>query len=87
VLPQRVVSLKPGDPARTVGLLGAAAQLSDHFRARSHPFVKVVRRQPTIDHRSHQVDVVLAVDPGAVAGLGGICVSGTRNVDPAVVRS
>ncbi|WP_204315414.1 hypothetical protein, partial [Stenotrophomonas maltophilia] len=53
VLPQRVVSLKPGDPARTVGLLGAAAQLSDHFRARSHPFVKVVRRQPTIDHRSH----------------------------------
>ena len=87
VLPPRIVTLKAGDPARTSGLLAAAAQLSDHFRGLSHPFVKVVRRQPVIDHRSHQVDVVLAVDPGPVAGIGGIGVSGTRNVDPAVVRS
>ncbi|QCI63580.1 outer membrane protein assembly factor [Phreatobacter stygius] len=87
VLPGRVVSLKANEPARTASLLAAAAQLSDHFRSRSHPFVKVIRRQPTIDHRSHQVDVVLAVDPGAVAGIGGIGVTGTRDVNPAVVRS
>jgi translocation and assembly module TamA len=87
VLPPHLLSLKPGDPARTEEVLQAAAALSDHFRDRSHPFVKVGRRQPVIDHPSRTVDLTLVVDPGARAGLGGIGVSGTRDVDPAVVRS
>jgi len=87
VLPPRLVSIKPGDPARTEDVLGAAATLADHFRDRSHPFVKVGRRQPVIDHPSRTVDLTLMVDPGARAGIGGIGVSGTQQVDPAVVRS
>lgn len=87
VLPPRVVTLSPGDPARTADVLQAAAALSDHFRDRSHPFVKVGRRVPVIDHPSRTVDLTLVVDPGARAGIGGIGVSGTKQVDPAVVRS
>jgi translocation and assembly module TamA len=87
ILPPRVVTLKPGEPARTTSVLAAAAELADHFRDLSHPFVKVGRRQPVIDHATRSVDLVFVVDPGAKAGIGGIGVSGTRNVDPAVVRS
>jgi translocation and assembly module TamA len=87
VLPDRIVTLKAGDPARTAGLLAAAAQISDYFRDRGHPFVKVVQRRPVIDHRTQTVDVELAVDPGPVAGIGGIGIAGTREVDPRVVRS
>jgi len=87
VLPPRLVTLKPGDPARTAEVLQAAAALADHFRDRSHPFVKVGRRVPVIDHPTQTVDLTLVVDPGAKAGIGGIGVSGTQQVDPAVVRS
>ncbi len=85
--PARTVSLKAGDPARTAELLSAAAQVSDYFRAQGHPFVKIVRRAPTIDHPTQSVDVALAVTPGPLAGLGRIDVKGTETVDPAVVRS
>jgi translocation and assembly module TamA len=86
-LPPRVVTIAPGDPARTADVLKAAAALSDHFRDRSHPFVKVGRRSPVIDHTARTVDLTLLVEPGARAGIGGIGVSGTKQVDPAVVRS
>lgn len=87
ILPDRMIALKPGDAARSASLLAAAAQLSDHFRDRGRPFVKVVRRAPTIDHRSRTVDVVLVVTPGPIAGIGRIDLVGTKDVDPAVVRS
>ena len=86
-LPARVVSLRAGDPALTASLLEATARLSDHFRDRGHPFVTVERRAPVIDHRSRTVDIGLVVAPGPMAGLGYINVSGTKDVDPAVVRS
>lgn len=87
VLPPRLVTIKPGDPARTSSVLAAAAQLADHFRDRGHPFVKVSRRVPIIDHRTQTVDLVLLVDPRQRAGLGTVTVRGTQAVDPAVVRS
>ncbi|WP_252511341.1 autotransporter assembly complex protein TamA [Phreatobacter aquaticus] len=87
ILPQRVVPVKAGEPARTSSVLNAAAELSDHFRDRGHPFVKVSRRVPIIDHRTQTVDLVLLVDPRARAGLGRTAVKGAQTVDPAVVRS
>lgn len=87
ILPARVVALAPGDPARTADVLQAAAAVADHFRDRSHPFVKVSRRAPLIDHAARTVDLTLLVDPGTRAGLGAIGVSGTQAVDPAVIRS
>ncbi len=81
------LGISPGDPAATPAILGAATRLSDQFRNAGHPLVKVGRRQPVIDHRSRTVDLVLTVDPGPVAPLGQIALSGTKDVDPAVVRS
>jgi translocation and assembly module TamA len=87
ILPERVVRLAEGDPAPTSSVLAAAARISDRFRERGHPFVKVVRRAPVIDHRTRSVDLVLTVDPGPVARLGPVAISGTRDVDRSVVRS
>src|SRR4029077_14636035 len=58
-----------------------------HFRARGHPFAKVVQRDPVVDHRSKTLAVTLVVDPGLRAGIGSVAVRGTRDVDPAAVRS
>ncbi len=79
--------LAVGDPAATPAILAAATRLSDQFRSAGHPFVKVARRQPVIDHRSQTVDLQFTVDPGPIAVLGNIAVTGTTDVDPAVVRS
>jgi translocation and assembly module TamA len=87
VLPPRTVGLEGGEPAATAAVLAAAARLSDRFRQRGHPFVRVSRRAPVIDHPSRMVDLGFIVDPGPVADLGQITVTGTRAVDPAVVRS
>lgn len=86
-VPERVVGIRGGEPAATATVLAAASRLSDRFRERGHPFVKVKRRQPVIDHRTQAVDLDLTVDPGPVATLGRITVTGTEAVHPAVVRS
>jgi translocation and assembly module TamA len=82
-----IAGLSAGDPAATSAVLAASARLSDRFRGEGHPFVKVSRRAPVIDHRSRLVDLALVVDPGPVATLGPVMVTGTRAVDPAVIRS
>ncbi len=87
VVPPRTVGIEGGEPAATATVLAAAARLSDRFRERGHPFVKVSRRAPVIDHPSRTVDLGFIVDPGPVADLGPITVTGTRAVDPAVIRS
>jgi translocation and assembly module TamA len=87
LLPPRGLGIEGGEPAATATVLSAAARLSDRFRERGHPFVKVGRRPPAIDHRDRTVDLTLTVEPGPVATLGRIAVTGTQDVDPAVVRS
>ncbi len=87
VVPHRTIGLQAGDTASTAAVMAAAARLSDRFRERGHPFVKVARRPPVIDHRDRTVDLVLTVAPGPVATLGPVAVTGTREVDPAVIRS
>ncbi len=87
VVTPRVLGLQGGEPAATSAVLAAAARLSDRFRERGHPFVRVSRRAPVIDHPSRTVDLGFIVDPGPVADLGPIAITGTRDVDPAVVRS
>jgi translocation and assembly module TamA len=84
---QRVVGLEGGEPAATAAVLAAAARLSDRFRDRGHPFVKVSRRPPVIDHRDRTVDLALIVEPGPVATLGPIGITGARDVDVRVIRS
>jgi translocation and assembly module TamA len=86
-LPQRVVKLEPGDPARAADLRAAQARMVDHFRAQSRPLAKAVSIDPVVFHPARIMDVAYTLDPGPVAPIGDIAVSGTQNVDPAVVRS
>jgi translocation and assembly module TamA len=86
-LPQRVVKLQPGDPARSADVIAAEARIVDHFREKSHPFAKVVSRAPVVIHPEQAMDVTLRVRPGPTAGFGAITLSGAEGVDHAVVRS
>lgn len=87
MLPRRGLGIEPGDPASTASVLAAAARLSDRFRERGYPLVKIGRRAPVIDHRDASVDLAFTVDPGPVATLGPVIITGAKAVDPAVVRS
>lgn len=87
VLPARVVKLDPGAPGRAGDILAAEARIVDHFRAMGHPFARVVSRKPVVDHPALAYEVTLTVEPGPVAGIGPIAVSGLGTVDPAPVRS
>nr|WP_210278691.1 autotransporter assembly complex family protein [Microvirga flocculans] len=86
-LPQRVVKMQPGDPARSADILAAEARVVDHFRAQSRPFAKVRHLEPVVFHPARVMDVTLGVDPGPRAGIGTIAIQGAEGVDPAVVRS
>jgi len=86
-LPPRLLARDEGSDAASATVLAAEARIVDRFRNGGHPFVKVVRRDPVVDHRSNTLDVSFAIDPGPKATLGDIVVRGTENVDPAVVRS
>lgn len=87
VVPPRVLRVRDPEPARSTTVLAIEARLVDRFRDLGHPFVKVVARHPVVDHRSKTLDVTFLVDPGPQAGIGGVTIRGTRDVDPAVIRS
>ncbi|WP_230530175.1 autotransporter assembly complex protein TamA [Microvirga roseola] len=86
-LPPRVVKLEPGDPAQAAELRAAQARMIDYFRAQSRPLARTVSIDPVVYHPIRVMDVSYSLDPGPVAPTGPITVTGTENVDPAVVRS
>ncbi|MCP8937872.1 autotransporter assembly complex protein TamA [Alsobacter sp. SYSU M60028] len=86
-MPQRVIGLNPGDPAHSADILAAQSRMVDRLRDLSHPFAKVSRLEPVVDHPAGAMDVTFTVTPGPVARLGPITMSGLTTVDPAPVRS
>jgi translocation and assembly module TamA len=87
IIPARVVKSVPGDPARAADIRAARAAVIDHFRAKSHPFAKVIDTKPVVYHRLRVMDVVIVLDPGPKVPFGSATVAGKTGVDPAVVRS
>jgi translocation and assembly module TamA len=87
VLPAGVTRVEDDVPARSATVLAREAQIVDRFRARGHPFAKVVTRDPVVDDAAHAMDVTFTVSPGPVAGLGPVAVSGAPGIDPATIRS
>ncbi len=85
--PAKTAGLEPGTPATSVALSAAQVKLVDELRAQSHPLAKVTELRPVVDHAAAVMDVGMTVDPGPWAGFGAVSVSGTEDVDPAVVRS
>ena len=86
-LPSKIIGLTPGDPARAADLRAAQARMVDYFRAQSRPLAKAVSIQPVVFHPARLMDVAFALDPGPVAPIGEISITGAENVDPAVIRS
>ncbi|GJD99377.1 autotransporter assembly complex protein TamA [Methylobacterium isbiliense] len=86
-LPPRLTRVAEEEPARSATVLAREARIVDHLRGEGHPFAKVVRREPVVDHAARTLDVTITVDPGPFATLGAVTVRGTRDLDPAVVRS
>ena len=86
-LPPRVIGLPAGNPASSGAVTAAQSRIVDHFRELGHPFAKVTRLSPVVDHPARAMDVTLVVAPGPVAGIGAIGISGLETVDEAPVRS
>ena len=87
VLPPRIVKLAPGDPARSADIKAATARISDWFRSRSYPLVRVLPPSPVVDHASLTMDLTLEVDTGPPAGIGEVIVKGPQTFPQEVVRS
>lgn len=86
-VPEDAFPLGPGDPATSASILGAQANLVDYYRAQSRPFAEVVDVDPVVDHPSAAMDLTVRVEPGPVAGIGPIAVSGAPNIREPVIRS
>jgi translocation and assembly module TamA len=86
-LPQGILRLAAGDPARAADLRAANARLADYFRGRSHPLVKAASPRPIVDHATLTMDVTFAVDPGPKAGFGEVSLTGPESFDPAILRA
>ena len=86
-LPPYILKLAPGDPAVTAGIRSAVARISDWFRSRSHPLVKVDPPAPVVDHAAQTVDVTFLVDVGPRAGIGQVSIKGPETFPQEVVRS
>jgi translocation and assembly module TamA len=83
----RVLKLQPGDPARANAIRDMQSRIVDALRAKSYPLAKVTEAKAIIHHPQQQVDLLVKVDSGRRGGIGEITITGTRNLDPAVVRS
>jgi translocation and assembly module TamA len=86
-LPQRVVALKPGDPAVAGAIRAAEARIVDYFRKQGRPLAKIQSVAPVVDHAQDVMDVTLTADPGSVASFGEATIHGPETFDPAIVRS
>jgi len=86
-LPQRIIGLKPGDPAAATELRATQARIVDYFRKQGRPLAKVASIAPVVDHAHHWMDVTITVDPGPIATFGEATLVGPTNFDPSIVRS
>jgi translocation and assembly module TamA len=86
-LPDRVIALRPGDPASADAIRGAEARIVDFYRSRSRPLARIAKIAPVVDHPAHAMDLTLTVEPGPVAAIGPIAMTGPKSFDPLIARS
>lgn len=86
-VPSREIGLAPGDAARADSVRAAQARVVDFYRRQSRPLTKPVDILATVDHGKRVMDAIIVVDPGVVAPIGEVEVSGAPDVDPRVIRS
>jgi translocation and assembly module TamA len=81
-----VAGLGPGDPARAAVVNSTQETLLTRLREAGHPFAGVPRREITVDHDSHTMEVVYFIEPGPRARFAQPVVEGSEHVDPALLR-
>ena len=86
-LPQRIVGLKPGDPASASEIRAAQTRIIDYFRKQGRPLAKIQSVAPVVDHAQDIMDVSIMVAPGPIAPFGEATIHGPQTFDPAIVRS
>jgi translocation and assembly module TamA len=82
-----VLRLSSGDPARATAIRDMLARLTDALRKESYPLAKVELAEAVVRHPEEVVDLLVKVNRGRKAGFGEVTITGTRNLDPDVVRS
>ena len=78
--------LETGKPAPSAAIFAAEGRIVDTLRAQGYPFAKTLGRDAVADHTRKQLDLTIRVAAGPRAPFGEITISGTREVDPRVVR-
>jgi translocation and assembly module TamA len=86
-LPQRIVGLKPGDPAVASEIRAAQTRIVDTFRKQGRPLAKIQSVAPVVDHAQDVMDVTIMAAPGPIAPFGEATINGPQTFDPAIVRS
>ena len=86
-LPQRIVGLKPGDPAAAAEIRAAQTRIVDYFRKQGRPLAKIQSVAPIVDHAQDIMDVSINVAPGPIAPFGEATIHGPQTFDPSIVRS
>ena len=78
--------LKTGEPAPSTVIFGAESRIVDELRAAGYPFAATKGRDAVADHTRKQLDVTISAAAGPRAPFGEVTISGTKDVDPKVVR-
>jgi len=86
-LQQRIVGLKPGDPAAASEIRAAETRIVDYFRKQGRPLAKIQSVAPVVDHALDIMDLTVTVAPGPIAPFGEATINGPQTFDPAIVRS
>jgi translocation and assembly module TamA len=86
-LPQRIVGLKPGDPASAGKIRAAETRIIDYFRKQGRPLAKIQSVAPVVDHAQDIMDLTVTAAPGPIAPFGEATINGPQTFDPAIVRS
>jgi translocation and assembly module TamA len=82
----RKTGLETGKPAPSSAVFAAESKIVDQLRSDGYPFAKTPNRSTVADHARKQLDVVIQAQAGPRAPFGEVTVSGTKEVDPTVVR-
>jgi translocation and assembly module TamA len=86
-LPQRIIGLKPGDPAAASEIRAAETRIVDYFRKQGRPLAKIQSVAPVVDHAQDSMDLTITAAPGPIAPFGEATIHGPQTFDPAIVRS
>ncbi|WP_374653599.1 autotransporter assembly complex family protein [Dongia sp.] len=79
-------ALRKNEPARAAAILAERERLLNATLDQGYPFAKVTLRPATIDHATKTVSVTYVVEPGPIATMGAVNVTGLDRIDPAFMR-